>query len=336
VTGYLNRGDDARPQPAFFFSVVIATMGRPFELSRCLTAIAALRFPRDRFETIVVNDGGEIATEPELEALAGGAALRLVSQPNRGPGAARNAGTAVARGEFIAFIDDDCVPPPDWLDRLAEAIARAPEAMVGGRTINLLTGNLCSQASQSLVEYVYRYYNESGSGRSTFFASNNMALATTLLRGIGGFDERFRTAEDRELCNRWKRLGGAFSFAPDVVIYHGHRLNLWSLQKQHFGYGRGALPYWEKSAARGVRGIRVEPLSFYAGMLRFPFARHERRPAIVSSLILLSQMANAFGFAWEAIRRVAAHEPATMLAGETESAVATWRPPSSRPPTRTL
>lgn len=324
MTDYLDRGDAARPQPAFLFSVVIATMGRPFELSRCLTAIAALGFPRNRFEIIVVNDGGAIAAEPELEALAGGAALRLVSQPNRGPGAARNAGIAIARGEFIAFMDDDCVPPPDWLHHLAAAVARAPDAMVGGRTINFLTGNLCSQASQSLVEYVYRYYNESGSGRSTFFASNNMALATASLRGIGGFDERFRTAEDRELCNRWKRLGGAFSFAPDVVMYHGHRLNLWSLQKQHFGYGRGALPYWERTAGHGVRGIRVEPLSFYVGMFRFPFAQHERRPAIVSSLILLSQIANAFGFAWEAVRRVAARqpvsEPATMRAGEIKSA----------------
>lgn len=303
------------------FSVVIATYQRPDELSRCVRAIGELVWPRERFEVIVVNDGGIVHEAAQLTSLAGDVDFRIMTTVNTGPGAARNAGAAVARGQFLTFVDDDCVPSPDWLQRLSSAVDRSPDAMVGGRTINILKRNLFSQASQTLVDYVYAYYNERGAKRNEFFASNNMTLAADAFHAIGGFDESFRTAEDRELCKRWGASGGRFEYVPDIVIGHAHRLGPMSFLRQHFGYGRGALPYWRKNGANGVRGIRVEPFSFYLGMLTFPFKQRERYAPILSVLILVSQISNACGFAYEGLRRVFAREQvpliATALATET-------------------
>lgn len=305
--------------PGTRFSVIIATFNRPDELTQCIRAIAGLQYPRDGFEVIVVNDGGASGRLDHLAGIAGDVDLRLVSKPNAGPGAARNAGAAVARGEFLAFVDDDCLPPPDWLTRLAAAVEKYPDALIGGRTINALNGNLFSQASQTLVDYVYAYYNEPGASRNEFFASNNMTLSADAFRAMGGFDELFRTAEDRELCNRWWTSGGKFRYEPEILMHHAHRLNLLSLHRQHFGYGRGALPYWEKSGSGGVRGINIEPLSFYAGMLTFPFKKGDRFPVLVSALILFTQVSNAAGFAYEGVRRVVARERAPTLTSETRS-----------------
>jgi GT2 family glycosyltransferase len=302
------------------FSIVIATLDRPAELSRCITAIGALSFPRDQFEVIVVNDGGEPPPADQLRRAAGHVQLRILSTKNGGPGAARNAGVALARGDFLAFIDDDCTPPSDWLLKLAVVVDREPDALIGGHTVNVLKGNLFSQASQLLIDYVYAYYNEAGSGRTSFFSANNMVVAVGAFRTIGGFDEAFMTAEDRELCNRWSQTGGRFHYAPEVIMYHSHHLNLASLHRQHFGYGRGALPYWQKTAARGVRGIRVEPLAFYAGMLLFPFTRGEPHPAMLSALVFLSQVSNAAGFACEGLRRLFARASPPLIAGDAESA----------------
>ena len=114
-------------------SVIIATFDRPKELTRCLRAIGDLVYPRDQFEVIVVNDGGHLEDVDRLKRLARDVDLRVVSTRNMGPGAARNAGAAIARGEFIAFVDDDCITPPDWLTRLSAAVERSPDAMVGGQ-----------------------------------------------------------------------------------------------------------------------------------------------------------------------------------------------------------
>ncbi|MEO8578240.1 MAG: glycosyltransferase, partial [Gemmatimonadales bacterium] len=264
------------------FSVVIATFDRPEQLSRCIRAIGALKYPRDQFEVIVVNDGGSTQALGDLQALAGGVDLQVISTGNLGPGAARNTGAAAAKGEFIAFVDDDCIPPADWLSNLSAAVSRSPDAMIGGRTVNSLKRNLFSQASQTLVEYVYSYYNERGAYRTEFFASNNMTLSANAFHSIDGFDKAFRTAEDRELCNRWRAGGGQFVYDANVVMVHAHQLRTLSFLRQHFGYGRGALPYWEKSTPAGVRGIRVEPLAFYAGMMIFPFRQHHPYAMILS------------------------------------------------------
>lgn len=292
------------------FSIVIPTYNRPCQLRVCLTALGAVDYSRERFEVLVANDGGDVPPEELCRDLTARMSLQIFSQPNLGPAAARNAAVARSRGRFLVFTDDDCVPPPDWLTRLETAVGRTPDALVGGRTINLLADNLYSAASHLLLEYVYDYYSDSAVADRRFFASNHFALSAEGFARIGGFDEAFRAAEDREFCRRWVASGGMLIYDPDVVMYHAHDLGLLTLPRQHFHYGRGAYPYWVKNTREGRGSLRVEPLRFYLGMLRFAFASRHPRPVLLSVLVLLSQIANAAGFAYEAATRTMKGLPA--------------------------
>jgi Predicted glycosyltransferases len=282
------------------FSVIVPTRNRPVELQRCISAVAHCDFDRSRLEIIVVNDGGVPVECEALRKACGSATLRVLNKSNGGPGSARNFAAVAASGDFLAFIDDDCAPAKDWLRSLEHAVSRRPNALHGGRTINLLTDNRYSEASQTLLDYVYGYYNDPLQCRNRFFASNNMTVPARLFAEVGGFDEAFRTAEDRDFCRRWRAAGYDFRYSEEVVVFHGHRLSIGSLQRQHFQYGRGALPYWRKAARMQDVRLKVEPVSFYIGMVRHPFARKQKGSALVAALVVLSQVANAAGFAVEA------------------------------------
>src|SRR5580704_13436050 len=123
------------------WSVVIPTRNRVDRLRSCLGALAAQNYPREKFEVIVVDDGGAQEIEPIERALRDRVEIRVVRQPQTGPAAARNRGVSLARGEFLAFTDDDCTPIPDWLSELERVLRSNPNALVGGRVLNALGRN---------------------------------------------------------------------------------------------------------------------------------------------------------------------------------------------------
>lgn len=283
-----------------FFSIVIPTYNRPERLANCLKAIANFDYPRDRFEVIVVDDGSKTPLDSVVAPLQNQINLKLFRQENAGPATARNRGAKEARGEFLVFTDDDCQPLSNWLEQFAVSLATAPEAMVGGKTINALADNLFSTASQELIDYLYEYYNPA-KGKAAFFASNNIALPKVGFDSLGGFDVSFplAAAEDRDFCDRWQATY-PMVYNPQAQIKHYHHLQLNSFWRQHFGYGRGAFCFHQLRAQRKAREMEVEPLSFYFDLLTYPFSqatKHSRM--LLSSLFLLSQFANISGFFWE-------------------------------------
>lgn len=295
------------------FSVVIPTYRRPKQLARCLEALASLDYPHDDFEVIVVDDGSADPPSAEVAAFRGLLDITLIPQPHSGPATARNTGAALARGRFLAFIDDDCAPAPTYLSRLADRFAAGPDRAVGGLTLNSLTAKLYSTASQMLVHYLYDYYNAVPE-QARFFASNNLAVPADRFRAIGGFDSDFTqaTAEDREFCARWLHNGYRMTYAPEIIVYHAHALTLAGFWRQHFRYGYGAFHFHRARAQKASSRIKVEPLAFYLGMLRYPFL-HARssQPVLLATLMIVSQLANAAGFVCEAAGRLAASGAAT-------------------------
>jgi len=280
------------------FSIVIPTYSRPEKLSACLQSLMRLEYPRESFETIVVDDGSPVPPHDCVAEWSSQLKLRLLIQTHRGPANARNMGARAATGEFIAFTDDDCIPSPDWLRELAAVFSAVPDAAIGGRIINGLPQNPFSSASQMLVDYLYRYYN-AVPGRFYFFASNNLAVPARLFQELGGFDSRFPWAagEDRDFCDRWQYRSHKMAYAPKAVVHHLHALKFRGFWRQHFHYGRGAYLFHRARALRRKERIRLEPLSFYINLLRSPFVCDSGgRAPMICALLLVSQVANALGF----------------------------------------
>jgi GT2 family glycosyltransferase len=291
---------NASPDFLFQFSIVVPTYNRPQYLARCLNALAQMTYPRDRFEVIVVDDGSAQSMAPTIAPFRASLNLTLIEQANGGPAKARNAGAAQAQAQYLVFTDDDCQPTPTWLQALEAKLQACPQALVGGHTLNALPDNLFSTASQILIDYLYDYYN--ARHQPSFFASNNFAMAVEQFQAIGGFDTSFPLAagEDREFCDRWLQHQFPMAYAPEMTIHHTHQLSLKQFWRQHFNYGRGAYCFHQVKAHRAHGSVKVEPLRFYWQLLTYPLSQQSQpQGVLLSSLLLLSQVANVGGFFWE-------------------------------------
>lgn len=278
-------------------SIVIPTRSRPERLRACLGGITSLEYRHSDLEVIVVNDGGQESLEPVVSPFRARLALSLVELDGAGPGAARNAGSAAARGRFLAFIDDDCVPAPEWLSALLEQLEAHPDLLLGGRVVNALPGNPYSTASQLIATYVFEYYR-GGQSREMFFTTNNFALLAERFRELSGFDTTIpsHTAEDKEFCDRWRARGYPMASVPGAVVYHAHELTLSRFLLQHYNYGRGILAFRLLRRRRGAKALIPEPLTFYRNLVlsptRDPGLRNRWRYVL---LLIASQVATMAG-----------------------------------------
>jgi GT2 family glycosyltransferase len=290
-------------------SIIIPSYNRPGELTNCLHAISHLDFPRERFEVIVVDDGGEHPLNALLAPFHSLIDIKIVITKHGGPAKARNAGASKATGKYLVFTDDDCHPAVNWLSCILECASEMPTHTIGGRTVNGLSDNIYSSVSQLLISYIYEYYKPSNKNR--FFTSNNLTISYDLFHSIGGFNEKtysLAAAEDRDFCYRWQQHGYSMIYDPRILIHHYHELNFFTFIRQHFNYGRAAqwLHHSYKDTIDG--GIHIEPLSFYIGMFHYPFQKEKTSKAIpIIFLLFISQLGHFLGYFKEFFKRLILH-----------------------------
>ena len=282
-------------------SVIIPTYNRPARLTACLRALAEQDYPVDRFEVVVVDDGSETPLDALILHYRDGIHITAARIANGGPAAARNHGAQIARGRFLAFTDDDCVPSSGWLSALMTVLSSSPEALAGGSIRNALVENPFSVASQLILDFIHSY-SQKHPESLRFFPSDNIALASRLFGELGGFNPQFRTSEDRDLCDRWSDSGRRLVYVPEAIVYHSHNLRFRSFWRQHLGYGRGACRFYRAHRFRrpGESTIRGD---FYLALLhRLPLLimRQTRHRLILPLLMAVWQAANLTGFLQEA------------------------------------
>lgn len=287
--------------------MLVPAHNRPDPLRACLTALAAQTLPPDQFEVIVCDDGtpAPLAEQlrPTLDSLTGTLRVTVLRQERAGPAAARNRAAAHARGRYLAFIDDDCRPAPDWLAALATRFASAPDHLIGGGMLNGLPDNPFSTTTQLIMDAVYAHQAHQSQNRF-FFSTSNLALPADGFRRCGGFNEQFRRAagEDYDLCARWRHHRLPMLYAPEATVRHLHGLGLGSFVRQHFSYGRGLYRMRQRMARRSGRGLRPSPLSLYVALVRHPLRRGlGARGWLLAGLVVVAQAASASGVLQEAL-----------------------------------
>jgi GT2 family glycosyltransferase len=288
-----------------FFSIIVPTYNRPAQLDLCLTSLSRLEYEPDRFQVIVVDDGSKMSLDAIISRFHGKFDVTLVTQQNSGPAVARNAGAARAKGQFLAFTDDDCAPASSWLRRLAARFAQEPEQVIAGRALNALPDNPYSTVSQALSDYLMNYYN-SLPDQARFCSGNNLAIPYNAFHAVGGYDASFPlgAGEDREFSDRLLYHGYRLVYVPEAVVYHFHELTLRTFLRQHFNYGRGSCQFYQTRSRRNNEPFMVESKSFYVYLLLYPLPREwGSRTIWLRVLLALSQVANATGHFLERGRR---------------------------------
>lgn len=206
-------------------SVIVPTCRRNQELAECLERLAPGRqarmalvsrgaaeppaLERASYDVIVTDDGRGSTAEAMVRERFPWA--RWLQGPRRGPAANRNHGARHARGRWLAFIDDDCLPGSNWLDAFASGIPAAGSSpqVLEGRTQAM--GERPHPLAQCPV-------NETGG----CLWSCNFAIERGVFRDLGGFEEQFPYAavEDIEFQIRLKKSGVTQQFLAGALVHH--------------------------------------------------------------------------------------------------------------------
>lgn len=256
-----------------FASVVVPTMFGRDTLAATLEALCALDYPD--YEVLLVDNRRGGAVEPV------DAPVRVVREPRPGASAARNAGIREAKGDFIAFTDDDVDVDPGWLRAIAQRFAAEPDA--GAVTGAVYPKELETPAQQWFEEhgagtarnYAAASFARRGwqvedrlTGRSDsmyklgpYGTGANMAFRAGVLDEIGGFDEALgpgtptKAGEDIELFLRLLTRGHRLAVEPRASVRHTHRRTYPELYDQMEGYGRGLTAMLTASVLRDPRHL---------------------------------------------------------------------------------
>ena len=198
-------------------TVVIPSYGRSARLPPLLRALARQTLSPDRFEVVVADDCSPDDTAEVVAGLAGELpyVLHYARTPvNHGPAAARNLGWRSASAPFVAFIDDDCDPAPEWLQAgLAAFEGRPNVGIVQGRT-HAPEGESTSNLGDW---YIWRVIEEP----SAFFEGCNLFFRRDVLEITGGFDEEI-AYHGEDSAAGWRVIEAGFdrAFAPEASMAH--------------------------------------------------------------------------------------------------------------------
>jgi glycosyltransferase involved in cell wall biosynthesis len=279
-----------QPEWTPLVSVIVCTFGRPRQLKAALEALLALDYPN--YEVIVVDNGPEDPSTADLirDEYSETSTIHYVAEPERGLSAARNRGMAVARGEVVAFTDDDIIVDRYWLAFLVSGFDAAG-------TVGCVTGLTLASQLETPAQIIFEQYGAFNRGYESLLFNREINPTGTLLYpytagvfGGGGnsairvdrsddvlrFDRRLGPgslafgAEDLDMFLRVILRGNYIRYVPGAISWHEHRRSYEELRWQLFTYGAAftaLLTKWITSDVRvSIDLARMVP-KFLAGSI---------------------------------------------------------------------
>lgn len=226
-------------------SIIIPAYNAAATLARCLEACLAQTHAKT--EIIVVDDG----STDDTSRIAQEFPVHCVRQENRGPAAARNRGAAEAKGAVLAYTDADCVPDPQWIERLLEGFEETVGAVGGTYAIANPDSLLAQMVHEEIAQRHRRLRNE-----VDFLGSFNVAYLKDAFEQTGGFDETFTaaSAEDNDLAYRLQDAGYRLRFTASARVAHFHPTRLMPYLHTQMNHGRWRVKLYIKHPARARQG----------------------------------------------------------------------------------
>jgi glycosyltransferase involved in cell wall biosynthesis len=200
------------------FSVIIPAHNESANLPTTLAALSAQTIPRNELEIIVVDNNS--IDDTFMIAEKSGADL-VIKEKEQGTNMARNAGLNQAQGEIVAFLDADCLPPADWLEKIAAYLADGRFAAVSGPFDYGFTGikklsatiynNFLIPSVPRLLEMIFRR-------RAGVIIGGNFGARRGTLLAIGGIPPLAFWGDDVAIAMLISRRVGPVLFDPQLVV----------------------------------------------------------------------------------------------------------------------
>ncbi|MGA2736244.1 MAG: glycosyltransferase [Bryobacteraceae bacterium] len=218
-------------------SVIVPALNEETVIARCLASLKQQTLPPDGFEVIVVDNGSTDRTREIAHSFGGWMSLTVLERSGVRISALRNFGAATAVGEFLAFLDADCVAPRHWLQQAVDLL-RADAFRIIGAQYRIPANS--SWVARAWYGDLWRMKD----GPVSYVPGGDMAIGRELFTNLGGFDETIVTSEDTEFCER-----AAASSVPIVAVP--------SLSAVHLGTPQTLESFYRKQSWHGVNVHKV-------------------------------------------------------------------------------
>jgi len=274
------------PNDTVSVSIIIPTFNGALRIGNCLDALLN-QVVSQNAEILVVDDGSNDNT---VEVVGRYPGVRLISQANAGPAAARNHGAQEARGAIILFTDDDCVPMPDWLDSMLVPF-KDPEVVGAKGVYRTRQKRLAARFVQT--EYEDRYHLMASLPSIDFIDTYSAAFRRDRFLEMSGYDTAFPVAcaEDIELSYRMSARGWKMVFVPTAIVYHTHPDTFWRYLKKKYKFAFWRVLAVRKNPKKGVKDSHTPQvmklqLLFLPALLFAVAFDFVMRPAISTTVIV--------------------------------------------------
>ena len=246
-------------------TVAVCTRNGAGRLGECVSALEALEYPADRLEILVVDNAP--ADDATKTVVAAHRRIRYVPEPRPGLDWARNRAVLEARGDIVAFTDDDVSVDSGWVQTIAAAFRDEPDAMC---VTGLVVPDELDTHAQVLFEnyggfgrgFARIYATDGGSGQvaslhggtGKFGTGANMAFRRSVFTKVGLFDPALDVGTvtngggDLEMFFRVLKGGHLLLYEPGAIVRHRHRREYAALRRQLTDHGVGFYSYLVRSA----------------------------------------------------------------------------------------
>lgn len=210
-------------------SIVIAVKTWQNNLEECINRCLELDYPD--FEIIVLPDEKQdLSANLTDHAPKGAVPIKVIPTGPVSPAHKRDLALEYAKGETLAFIDDDAYPQKDWLKNAVRNFTDPDVAAVGGPAITPPNDGFMQKASGAVYasplvssKYIYRYLPKRRMEVDDY-PSCNFLVRKSVMKELGGFNTAFWPGEDTKLClDITKRLGKKIVYEPEAVVWHHRR-----------------------------------------------------------------------------------------------------------------
>ena len=247
------------------YSFVIPVYNRPGETDELLESLAQQTL-RD-FEVLVVEDGSQITCQQVVQKHAAQMPIKYFCKPNSGPGQTRNYGAERSQGEYLIFLDSDCVLPPGYLEAVEKELSASPCDAFGGPDRSHPSFTPVQKAiSYSLTSFFTTGGIRGGKKKLDKFypRSFNMGISASLYRKLGGFS-KMRFGEDIDLSIRIFQSGARCRLFPQAWVWHKRRTDLRKFFRQVHNSGIARINLYKKYPS-SLKLVHLLPALFTLGM----------------------------------------------------------------------
>ena len=250
------------------FSFIIPVFNRPAEIDELLRSLAVQN--RKGFEVVVVEDGSTQSSEAVVEKYRDRLDLAYFSKPNSGPGLSRNYGCERAKGQYVIFLDSDCVLPQSYFQTVEGALqAHYTDAFGGPDRAHADFTRLQKAINYSMTSFLTTGGIRGGTEKLGKFhpRSFNMGFSKKVFEATGGFSG-MRFGEDVDLSIRILDMGFQTQLIKEAYVYHKRRTNLRQFFKQVYNSGIARINL-EKRHPGTLKLVHAFPALFTLGVVVF-------------------------------------------------------------------